>query len=241
MLKINQIHQGDCLDLMKNIPDKSIDLVLTDPPFFAPASHYQSRISWGRCWGDLSILGEFFFNLSKEYKRILKKDGHLMVFCNDESYPVFYPVAYGLWDFSCALIWDKTRIGLGKIFRHQFEMVLWCSNKGAKVFNDGKVHSDILKYPATLSKNRIHPVEKPTNLLKELMSVVTKEGDLVLDSFVGSGSTIQACQQLKRNFIGIEINPSYVEIAKKQILQKYLNGGGIPPNSKELGILRTIL
>ena len=216
-MEINKIYCGDCLEVMKGISDKSIDCILTDPPFFLPAQHYQSRISWGRCWGDLSILGNFFYDLCQEYKRIMKNNGHLMVFCNDESYPVFYPVAYGYWDFARALVWDKTRVGLGKIFRHQYEFILWASNKGAKVNNDGKLHSNILKYAPTLSKNRKHPVEKPVSLLKELISVVTNEGDIILDTFVGSGTTLIACKELKRKYIGIEINKKYCEIAKNRI------------------------
>ena len=81
----------------------------------------------------MSILGQYFFNLVDVYKNKLKESGHLFVFCHDESYPVFYPALYGLWDFTVGLAWDKTRIGLGKIFRHQFELILWASNKGAPV------------------------------------------------------------------------------------------------------------
>jgi len=207
---------------MKGIPDKSINLILTDPPFFMPAQHYQSRISWGRCWGDLSILGTFFYDLCQEYKRILVDNGHLMIFCNDESYPVFYPVAYGYWGFTRALVWNKTRVGLGKIFRHQYEFILWASNKGAKVNNDGKLHSNILSYSPTLTKDRQHPVEKPVGLLKELISVVTNEKDVVLDNFVGGGSTLLACKEMNRNFIGIEINPEYCKIAEERLAQGVL-------------------
>lgn len=207
---------------MRGLPDKSVDLILTDPPFFAPASHYQSRISWGRSWADLSILGEFFFNVGNEFKRVLKDDGHLMCFCNDESYPVFYPVAYGLWDFTAALVWDKTRVGLGKIFRHQFELILWASNKGAKVNNDGKLHSDVLKYKATLSRERNHPVEKPQELMEELISVCTKEGDMVLDAFAGGGSVLSAAKKMNRNAIGIELNPKYAEVSRKRLEQAAL-------------------
>ena len=219
---INKVICGDNLEVMKGIPDKSVDLVLTDPPFFAPASHYQSRISWGRCWGDLSILGQAFFDWCKEYKRLLKDEGHLFVFCNDESYPVFYPVAYGYWDFVAALIWDKTRVGLGKIFRHQFEMILWASNKGANVYNDGNLHSDILSYPATLSAKRTHPVEKPPEMLSEIISICSKDNDLILDSFLGSGTTCVATKELGRRYIGIEINPDYVAIANKRLAQEVL-------------------
>ena len=212
-----QLYHGDCLEILPTLAAGSVDCVITDPPFFTPAAHYQSRISWGRCWGDLSILGEYFFSLAKEFKRILKDDGHIFIFCHDESYPVFYPVAYGLWDFTCALIWDKTRIGLGKIFRHQFEMILWASNKGAYAVSDGKAHSDILRYKATLSRNRDHPVQKPSSLMKEIIQICTRDDAVIVDCFMGSGTTGVACHQTGRNFIGIEIDENYFNIAEKRI------------------------
>ena len=155
--------------------------------------------------------------MAKEYKRILNINGHLFLFCHDESYPVFFPVAYGLWDFTKALIWDKTRIGLGKIFRHQYEMILWSSNKGATVYNDHKTHSNILSHPATLSKNRTHPVEKPISLYTEILNICTKEKGIILDTFLGSGTSIIACENIERKWIGIEINKDYCDIAMNKI------------------------
>lgn len=212
-----QLYQGDCLDIMKSIPDKSVDAVITDPPFFAPASHYQSRISWGRSWGDMSLLGQCFYDWALEWKRIIKDDGHLFCFCNDESYPVFYPVVYGLWDFTAGLVWDKTRIGLGKVFRHQFELILWSSHKGAYANGGGKMHSDILRYSPTLSKDRDHPVQKPSELMQELIEVTTRDNSTIVDCFMGSGTTGVACVQTGRNFIGIEIDEGYFKIAEKRI------------------------
>jgi len=208
---------GDCLELMKALPDRCIDAVITDPPFFAPASHYQSRISWGRCWGDLSILGQCFFDWCQEWKRVLKTKGNLLCFCNDESYPVFYPVAYGWWDFSVALVWDKMRVGLGRIFRHQFELILWASNSGAFSKGNGDLHSDILRYSATESSEREHPVQKPTELMQELVDVCVPGDGVVLDCFVGSGTTLQAAKHSSRHFLGFEISEEYCRIARERI------------------------
>lgn len=208
---------GDCLEILPTITSRTIDAIIIDPPFFMPATHYQSRVSWGRSWGDLSILGQYFFNLCDEFKRLLTEDGHLFVFCHDESYPVFYPGCFGLWDFTAGLIWDKTRIGLGKVFRHQFEMILWASNKGAFVNNDGKTHSNILSYAPTLTKDRTHPVEKPVRLMVELIEVSTRDNGVVLDCFMGSGATGLACIQTDRDFIGIEIDAKYFEIAERRM------------------------
>jgi len=213
------LYLGDCLEILPEMG--KVDAVVTDPPFFAPASHYQSRISWGRSYADLSILGQYFFDLAEVFKRIIDDAGHLFVFCNDESYPVFYPGAYGLWDFTAALVWDKTRIGLGKVFRHQYELILWASNAGAYAKSDGKAHGDILSYAPTLSSNREHPVQKPPELMQEIIEICTKPGGVVLDSHMGSGTTLEAAIRCGRKAIGIELNSHYFDIACRRIEEAY--------------------
>lgn len=216
------IYHGDCREVLPSLRRGSIDVAVTDPPFFMPATHYQSRVSWGRSWGDLSILGQYFFDLCGEFKRALADDGHLFVFCHDESYPVFYPGAYRLWDFTSALVWDKTRVGLGKIFRHQFEMLLWASNTNAYTRNDGRLHSDVLRYAPTLSADRQHPVEKPPALIEELLLICCKEGGTVLDTHLGGGATLVAAKALGLRAIGIEIEERYCEIAAERLAQRVL-------------------
>jgi site-specific DNA-methyltransferase (adenine-specific) len=212
-----QLYHGDCLDILPTLADGSVDAVITDPPYFAPAVHYQSRISWGRCYGDMSLLGQVFFDWCKEWRRVIKPTGHLFVYCNAGSYPVFYPVVYGWWMVTNALVWDKTRIGLGRIFRHQYELILWGRDSEAYMQSDGRVHSDILSYPATLARDRTHPIEKPAAMMAELISICVPENGIVLDCFAGSGTTGVACVQTGRNFIGIEIDEGYYNIAKKRI------------------------
>jgi len=213
------LYLGDCLEILPTLG--RVDAVVTDPPFFMPASHYQSRISWGRSWGDLSILGEYFFRLAQECKNILADDGHFFSFCNDESYPVFYPGAYRLWDFTSALVWNKTRVGLGKIFRHQYELILWASNSGAYAASDGKLHGDILSHEPTLSAERDHPVQKPASLMGEILDICTRPGAIVVDAFMGSGTTGEAAIQRGRKFIGIEFEPKYFDIACRRIADAY--------------------
>jgi hypothetical protein len=209
-----------------------LSAIVTDPPFFTPAAHYQSRISWGRSWADLSVLGEYFFQLAEMAKKALADDGHLLTFCHDESYPVFYPGAYRLWDFTSALVWDKTRVGLGKIFRHQYELILWASNAGAYAATDGVLHCDILKHSPTLSAERDHPVQKPVSLMRELITVCTRIDSTVADLFMGSGTTGEAAVSLRRKFLGVEFEPKYFDIACRRIEQAQRQGdllNYIPP------------
>lgn len=216
------IYHADCREVLPSLSAESVGSIVADPPFFTPAAHYQSRISWGRSWGDLSILGQYLFDLAPLLKRVLTHDGHLFVFCHDESYPVFYPAVYRLWDFTAGLVWDKTRVGLGKIFRHQFELILWASNSGAYVANDGRLHSDILRYPATLSADRDHPVEKPSALIAELLGVCARPNALIVDPFMGGGSTLLAARNLGMRAIGIEMEEAYCEAAARKFSQEVL-------------------
>ena len=222
-----EIYCGDCLEIMPLLADKSIDLVLTDPPFFLPASHYQSRVHWQKHYGDLTPLKVFWGVMINEFVRILKKDGHLFVFCNCDSYPVFYEPTYNSFDKIKSLVWDKQKVGLGRVFRNQHELIIWARWQEHKFVQDGKLRSDVLSFPATQSHNREHPVEKPTTMLSELIEGTTNKKDIVLDPFAGSGTTCQASKQLNRRFIGIEISEKYCEIAKNRLqIKEAINGKG---------------
>jgi len=202
---------------MQKIPKNSIDLVLTDPPFFTPSKHYQSRKIYQRCIADLSPLKLFWTSITNEVCRILRRTGHFMVFCNCDSYPVFHEPMYNSFARVKSLVWDKMHIGLGAIFRHQHELILWARNEGYKFNSLHKALSDVIRVNATPSEKRSHPVEKPPKLLRQLIEPTTLEGDVVLDPFCGSGTTLIASQQLCRKWIGVDLNPKYVDIAKKNV------------------------
>ena len=193
-----------------------VDCILTDPPFFTPATHYQSRVSWDKSWSDMSILETWWRVVIEKMHKILKDDGHILVFCNGDSYPVFYPVMFSFWDKLKGMVWDKGHVGLGRIFRNQHELVIWGRNTGHYVPNDGKLRADVFKYKATGSKDREHPVEKPTDMLKYLIDATCPENGIVFDPFMGSGTTGMAAFDLKRNFIGIEKDAKYYEMVKKR-------------------------
>ena len=211
------IHNGDGLAFMRELPALSVNALVTDPPFFTPATHYQSRVSWGRSWGDMSVLGEFFFQFAQEARRVLTADGHLVCFCHDESYPVFYPVAFGMWEACDCLIWDKTRAGLGRGFRHQYEMILWARDRAAPVVTKGEMHSDVLRHAPTLTRDRTHPVEKPPALIEELLAVIARPGDVVLDPFMGSGTTLEAAKRRGCKAVGVEMESRYCEAAADRL------------------------
>lgn len=213
-LPINKIICGDCLEVMKDWPDNSISAIVADPPFFTPAVHYQGRIKHARSWGDMSILETWWGSICEELSRLCPK-GHVMVFCNGESYPVFYKAMFPKWEKLKSMIWDKRHVGLGRIYRNQHELIIWARSEGHFLPNDGKLRTDVIRVKATPSASRSHPVEKPVELLKNLICC---DGDgIVLDPFCGSGTTCQAAKDLKLKYIGIDIDENYCEIARARL------------------------
>jgi len=217
-LEIDRIYCGDCLDLMREMPDKSVDTIITDPPFFLPAEHYQSRKDWGgRRFSDTSVLRVFWETVITEAVRVLNPNGHLFVFCNCDSYPVFYVPMYDRFHKTKSIVWDKTRVGLGHIFRHQHELIIWGRHAHSVYLDDHKLRSDVLKFPATRSQERDHPVEKPEALLMELIAPTTPLGGVVFDPFAGSGTTLSAAKKLGRHYIGAELDPVWHGVADRKV------------------------
>jgi len=217
-LELNRIYCGDCLELMREMPDKSVDLVLTDPPYSTPVA-----ISFGRqvvrSLGDLSIQATYVKLLAAEWKRILKPDGKVMCFCDDTYYPVLFTAFYE-WPFRQMVVWDKGRIGLGTGFRRQHELIIYASPETGNDLNlwaGVTSHASVLKFSPVPSEKRVHGAQKPVDLLQYLIRAATHEGDVILDPFFGSGSTGEAAITTQRNFIGIEITPEYVKIAEKRL------------------------
>lgn len=216
------IYHGDCREVLPSLPDQSVDLVITDPPFFMPAIHFQSRIRWQRTWGDTSILATFWSVILDATLPKMKSTGHCLTFCNGESYPVFYPEMYRRFTALACLVWDKGHVGLGRVWRHQHELIIAGRWRESVFYDDGKLRSDVIRAKATPSANRGHPVEKPASLLEQLIVPITQEGDLVVDPFMGSGTTLEAARNLGRKAIGIEIEERYCEIAAKRLQQEVL-------------------
>jgi site-specific DNA-methyltransferase (adenine-specific) len=214
------IYHGDAREILPSL--ETVAAIVTDPPFFMPASHFQSRVKWQRSWGDVSILGTFWASTLDAALPILSRTGHFLTFCNGDSYPVFYPEMYRRFDTLKCLVWDKGHVGLGRIWRHQHELVI--AGRWRESFFDirGRLYSDVIKASATSSATRTHPVEKPPELLAQLIEPITRDDDIVLDPFMGSGTTLMAARSLGRRAIGIEMEERYCESAAKKLSQESL-------------------
>ncbi len=213
-----EVIQGDCLDKMKEIKDNSVDCIITDPPYSTP-----TVTAFGRKkvlnLADLSIQERFFREIKNEIERILKPNGRVFIFCDDKYYPILFAVFYD-WQNKNMVIWDKGKIGMGNPFRKQHELIFYVNRES---FNYNRTEN-ITHYPTILKcsseKNKVHGAQKPLKLIEDLIVGFTNEGDLVLDMFLGSGTTGVACKNLNRNFIGIELNPEYCDMAKERILNE---------------------
>ena len=217
--KVNQIICGDCLDVMKDIPDKSIDLVLTDPPYGMEFKSNYRKIKYEKIQNDnnLNWLEDFL----KESNRVLKDDTHIYIFCSFHNIDIFKQEISKLFEVKNILVWIKNNTGMGDLegdYAPQYEFCIY-ARKGNKKLNNGR-DSNILYFDRTGNIN--HPTEKPVSLMGFLINKSSNEGDTVLDCFLGSGTTAVACKQLNRNFIGIELSEKYCEIARERLRQGIL-------------------
>lgn len=214
-----KLYRGDCLEVMKSMPDKSVDAVITDPPYFQPASHYcptRDGRTNKKTIGDLSILESFFRLFIEESIRLLKPTGFYYLFCDGQSYPIAFAGLYKHVKNVRPLIWDKVVSYNGYTWRHQHELIAFAELEESPRIPTGD--GDILSYRAVKVDNRLHPAEKPVDLLGAIINKTVKCG-IVLDPFMGSGSVGVACINNDRDFIGIDIDEDYFSIAEKRIAE----------------------
>ena len=219
---LNKVICGDCLEIMKEMPDNSVDLVLTDPPY---GIDYQSNMrvmskKFNKLENDNN---DSRFLAYKEYKRVLKDNTVAIIFCSFKNYAYDFIELNKLFDIKNCIIWSKGGGGIGDLVHSlltDYEMAIICHN-GKKPIN-GKRDGSVWKINKVPLEQMFHPTEKPIQLLERLILKYSDEDDSILDSYLGSGPTAVACQNLHRNFIGIEISPEYCEIANQRLRQKPL-------------------
>jgi site-specific DNA-methyltransferase (adenine-specific) len=211
-----ELHLRDAVELMKAIPDSSVDLIFTDPPYESLEKHRsigtttrlkQSKASSNK-WFTIfpnARFDEFF----AEAFRVLRKNSHLYVMCDSETMfaakPAGERAGFKHWK---PVIWDKVKIGMGYHYRARYEVILFFE-KGKRKLNDLSV-PDVISVPRVANG---YPAEKPVALAHTFVRQSSNISDLVLDPFAGSGSTGVAALQLGRNFIGGDICEEAIDIA----------------------------
>jgi site-specific DNA-methyltransferase (adenine-specific) len=211
------MHHGDCLDVLPTLAAGSADCVCMDPPYFLPATHYQTRSGTSRSLSDLSIVEHFFRSVFAEVRRVLKPNGFCYAFCDGQSYPAFYCTAYPHFRRVRPLVWDKVVSFTGYAWRHQHELILFGESADSPPVKTGD--GDVIRCRAVPVGEREHLEEKPVELLGRLIAKVTQPGDVVLDPFAGSGATGVAALRLGRAFVGIEKDHDYHALARQSLAE----------------------
>ena len=242
---MNKIIHGDCLEVMKQIPDKSIDMILADLPYGTTACKWDTIIPFEPLW--------------EQYKRIIKDNGAIVLTASQPFTSAL--VMSNPKMFKVAIVWNKKKAGnfvqgnIQPLKIHEDVLIFYSKqptynpqktllDKPQKVRNGAKnrqdrkeaggfggtvIYSDKFeadkKLPTTIveiskdnyGKNVFHPTQKPVALFEYLIKTYTNEGDLVLDNVAGSGTTGVACKNLNRNYILIEKEQEYIEIIKARL------------------------
>ena len=226
---MGKLINGGCMEYMRTLEDESIDLIVTDPPY-PTTSRGHAGNSGGMLQKEINKKGKVFEHnnidcteYAPEFYRVLKDGSHCYVMTNHinliKMLNVFTDCGF---HFIKSLIWNKGNKIMGQYYMSQFEYILFFrKGYGKKINNCGT--ADILSVPNKKTKDEngknIHDTEKPVELMKILIENSTQKGDIVLDPFVGVGATALACIESERDYIGIELDENYYNIANERVIQ----------------------
>lgn len=218
------LRQGDCLELMKDIPDDSVDLIVTDPPYKTITGGDSDGANSVRPKGMLSGNRKLFkFQNMKvclwmpELYRILKTETHCYIFTNSLNLQEILNEATKVgFKLHNILIWEKNNCTPSQYYMKNCEYVIFLRKGKAKWINNIGDSKTVHKFNNIIG-SKLHPTEKPVDLIEFYVKNSSNPNDVVLDPFMGSGTTGVACVNTNRNFIGIELDEKYFQIAKERI------------------------
>lgn len=219
----NKLYQGDCIQIMRdNIANESIDLIVTDPPYLI--NYASGRRKYDDKF-DYVIQNdnnpELIIDYIKECYRIMKQDTAMYMFCSFDKVDFFKQELEKYFNVKNMIIWVKDSHTMGDLeaqFGKQYE-IIFLVNKGRKKIN-GERLTDVWSFSKVKGNYQRHQNQKPVALIEQCITKHSNVGDVVFDGFMGSGTTGVACKNLDRDFIGVEIEPQYYEMAKKRIEEK---------------------
>jgi len=217
------IKHSDALAYLRSLPLKSVDLIVTDPPYeslekyrkIGSTTRLKHSKSSSNDWFEI-FPNSKFTELFEELSRVLKNNAHCYIFCDQETMHAMVPIGSKYMKYWKDLVWDKKVFGMGYHYRNQNERILFFE-KGKRKLKDLGI-SDVLPYKRVF---RGYPTEKPVSLLEILIYQSTEAGMVVLDPFMGSGSTGVAALRQKCKFKGCDLSKKAVDITYKQLKQEY--------------------
>ncbi len=239
MININnltkyQLIKGDCLEKLKEIPDNSINLILCDPPYnLSKYSTGNMKFDW-RCdrnndiaeWDEIELNPADFL---EEFKRVIKPNGNIFIFTSYNLIGKWHEIFDPEFDTFQFMVWHKTNPvpNFRKTsFLNSCELIVGLWNKG-HVWNfksQAEMHN-FFESPICMGEERLknpkHPTQKPVKLLKHIIEIGSNPNDIVLDMFMGVGSTGVAAVETGRKFIGIELDENYYRAAKNRLKKMF--------------------
>lgn len=234
------LHQGDAVDWLRALPPGSVDLLITDPPYESLEKHRAigttTRLKHSKASSNdwFSIFpNQRFAELFTEIRRVLSKNAHFYLFCDAETMFVAKPIAeqagFKLWK---PLVWDKKRIGMGYHYRSRYELVLFFE-KGKRKLADLGI-ADILEAPRVING---YPTEKPVAVSRVLIEQSSVAGEVIADPFMGAGSVGVAAVELGRRFLGNDISPEALGIARERLAAAATSPAHV---RKDTGVMRAV-
>jgi DNA modification methylase len=227
------LRHGDCIEHLRTLPPRSVDAFVMDPPYCSGGSTETTRrsakgqgiasdrlqsgeVTWFA--GDnMTTPGLVFLlrSVAFEAERLLVPGGSVLAFCDWRMWAILAPaMESGGLRLQNMVVWDKGSAGLGTGFKPTHELVIHLCN------GPGRFHaltgSNVLRFGRVRGADKDHPTEKPVDLLQSMIRVVAPRGGLVVDPFMGSGSTGVAALREGRRFVGIERDPGYVDVARRR-------------------------
>lgn len=213
----NFIYNKNCLEIMKTLPNKSIDFVLTDIPY----GEVTRESNFNGKYGNFDSLGTadiVTFNLKEFLDEVYRiSNGSICIFCGRGQFSEIFNYFENKKGTVRPIVWEKTNpvpLNGQYVYLSGVEFAVWFKKSGTKTFY-ANCKNTVFKYPIPGGKKRVHKTQKHIDLIKELIEDNTKEGDLIFDPCSGSGVVGVAAQQLNRNFILCELDTETYNIQKK--------------------------
>lgn len=226
--EFNKVHHGNCLDLMRGLPDGSVHAIISDPPYGSGNTHLRAQniVEETKIANDdEDEWRELMPRFLEESARVLDKKESAILLFGEGGGPRRISNRISDWmasflEFDTTLVWSKGIPGLGWTYRRSHEFIFVGHRKRSKLRwfdTTGAAQTVIFVARIVNATEGSHPTPKPVSLMEYLIRNHTKKGDIVLDPFSGGGSTGIACKRMGRKFIGFEIDPRWAEYSNNRI------------------------
>ena len=220
VVSLNEIYNEDCLEGMKRMFDESVDLIVTDPPYLI---NYKTNHRKDKKHKFSSVIEndnnpDVIREYIKECYRIMKPDTAMYMFCSFDKVDFFKQELEKYFKIKNMIVWVKNNHTAGDLkaqFGKQYELI-FLVNKGRAIIN-GKRITDVWNFKRVSSAKLVHQNQKPLELIEQCILKHSKEGDIVFDGFIGSGTTAEAAFNTGRNYIGFELDKDYYNVAVKRL------------------------